>query len=250
MSSALIGLQVSLTFPLIGLYFMISHNWFFLSACNKVDNKPSLAQVNISPNFCSLALPCCWKVEWIDIDVEYTMIKHKNLYGIKPWTFIQPGSWNQPWHWHSPEICGACLWKAQHSSERHGQNILTHRDLCTGAVAELVTLIERRKMMKTLAWRPWPFSGRAGSPGWNYDWYSSLSTAVVVAQTHVVKHADEAANAHQIFIRPGKAALLVREDEIEGVEAITLHHGSLLSASPLALSLPTLIKLVGSLRTM
>lgn len=71
----------------------------------------------------------------------------------------------------------------------------------------------------------------------------------MVAQTHVVKHADEAANAHQIFIRPGKAAPLVREDEIEGVEAITLHHGSLLSVSPLALSLLTLIKLVGSLRT-
>lgn len=133
MRSALIGFQFSLTFPLIGRYFMVSRNWFFLLACNKVDNKPSLSQVNISSHFCSFALPrCCWKVEWIDIDVEYATIKHKNLYGIKPWTFIQPGRWNQPWHWH----IGAFLWKAQHSSEWHGQKILMHTDLCTGAVAE------------------------------------------------------------------------------------------------------------------
>lgn len=104
--------------------------------------------------------------------------------------------------------------------------------------------------MKTMACLPWLPSGRAGSPGRKYGWHSSLSTAVVVVQTQVVKHADEAANAHQIFIRPGKAVPLVREDEIEGAEAITLHHRSLLSLSLLLLSLPMLKKLRGSLETM
>lgn len=42
-------------------------------------------------------------------------------------------------------------------------------------------------------------------------------------RTQVVKHADEAANAYQIFIRPGEAVQLVKEDEIEGAGAITLH---------------------------
>ena len=40
------------------------------------------------------------------------------------------------------------------------------------------------------------------------------SAAVAVVRTQVVKHADEAANAHQIFIRPGEAVQLVKEDEI------------------------------------
>lgn len=77
---------------------------------------------------------------------------------------------------------------------------------------------------------------------------TAASAAVVVVQTQVVKHADEAANAHQIFIRPGKAAPLVRKDEIEGAEAITLHHRTLLSLSPLLLS--QLKKLRGSLEAM
>lgn len=51
--------------------------------------------------------------------------------------------------------------------------------------------------------------------GWKESWYSSLSTGVAVARTQVVKHADEAANAYQIFIRPGEAVQLVKEDEIE-----------------------------------
>lgn len=104
--------------------------------------------------------------------------------------------------------------------------------------------------MKTLACLSWLSSGRAGSPARKYGWHSSLSTAVVVVQTQVVKHADEAANAYQIFIRPGKAVPLVREDEIEGAEAVTLHHRSLLSLSLLLLSLPMLKKLRGSLETM
>lgn len=72
----------------------------------------------------------------------------------------------------------------------------------------------------------------------------------MVVQAQVVKHADEAANAHQIFIRPGKAVPLVKEDEIEGAEAITLHHCSLLSLSLLLPSLPILKKLRGSLEIM
>lgn len=103
--------------------------------------------------------------------------------------------------------------------------------------------------MKTWAYIPSLSSERAGSPGRKYGWHSSPSTAVVVVQTQVVKHADEAANAHQIFIRPGKA-VLVREDEIEGAEAITFHHRSLLSLSLLLLSLPMLKKVRGSLETM
>lgn len=39
-------------------------------------------------------------------------------------------------------------------------------------------------------------------------------------RTRVVKHADEAANAHQIFIGAGEAVQLVKEDEIEGAGAI------------------------------
>lgn len=48
------------------------------------------------------------------------------------------------------------------------------------------------------------------------SWCSSLSTGVTVAQTKVVKHADEAANAYQIFIRPGEAVQLVKEDGKDG----------------------------------
>lgn len=55
--------------------------------------------------------------------------------------------------------------------------------------------------------------------GWKENWYSSLSTSVAVARTQVVKHADEAGNAYQIFIRPGEAVQLVKEDEIEGAGA-------------------------------
>ena len=43
---------------------------------------------------------------------------------------------------------------------------------------------------------------------------AASSAAVAVVRTQVVKHADEAANAHQIFIRPGEAVQLVKEDEI------------------------------------
>lgn len=51
--------------------------------------------------------------------------------------------------------------------------------------------------------------------GWKESWYSSLSSGVAVARTQVVTHADEAANAYQIFIRPGEAVQLVKDDEIE-----------------------------------
>lgn len=57
--------------------------------------------------------------------------------------------------------------------------------------------------------------------GWKESWYSSLSTGVAVARTQVVKHADEAANAYQIFIRPGEAVQLVKEDEIERGRSIS-----------------------------
>lgn len=162
MCLALIGLQFSLTFPLIGLYFMVSHNWFFLFACNKADNKPSLAQVNISSHFCSFALPCCWKVEWIDIDVEYAMIKHQNLYGVKPWTFIQPGSWNQPWHWHRPRSV-VLLYEKLSTVQNDTVKTFWCTEICAMVVLQkghLLPLIERRKMLKTLAWWPWPFPGR------------------------------------------------------------------------------------------
>lgn len=76
-----------------------------------------------------------------------------------------------------------------------------------------------------------------------------LSAAVVVVQAQVVKHADEAANGHQIFIRPGKAAPLVREDEIEGADTITLCHRSLLSLSPLVPPLLKPTEIGGSLKT-
>lgn len=104
--------------------------------------------------------------------------------------------------------------------------------------------------MKTLAYLPWLSSGKAGSPGRKYGWHSSLSTAVVVVQTQVVKHADEAANAHQIFIRPGKAVPLVREDEIEGGRS---NHfaPSLTSFTLTAAAVSSVLKkLRGSLETM
>lgn len=55
---------------------------------------------------------------------------------------------------------------------------------------------------------PWPFCGRPRSPRWSYGWCSGLSAAAALVQAQVVKHADEAANGHQIFIRPGTAAPL------------------------------------------
>lgn len=54
-------------------------------------------------------------------------------------------------------------------------------------------------------------------------------TAVVALRTQVVKHADEAANDYQIFIRRGEAVQLVKENEAEGAGAVTSY--SLLSLS-------------------
>ena len=39
---------------------------------------------------------------------------------------------------------------------------------------------------------------------------AAASTTAVIAQNQVVKHADEAANKYQIFIRPGVAVQLVK----------------------------------------
>lgn len=66
-------------------------------------------------------------------------------------------------------------------------------------------------------------SGTTGSVGESRVATAENSTTVAVVRTQVVKHADEAANAYQIFIRPGEAVQLVKEDEIEGVRAVTLH---------------------------
>lgn len=57
----------------------------------------------------------------------------------------------------------------------------------------------------------------------------AASTAVAVVETQVVKHADEEANAYQIFIRPGEAVQLVKEDEIGGAGAVTSYSFSSLS---------------------
>lgn len=43
---------------------------------------------------------------------------------------------------------------------------------------------------------------------------TAACTSVAVAWAQVVKDADEAANAYQIFIRPGESAQLVKKDEI------------------------------------
>lgn len=50
----------------------------------------------------------------------------------------------------------------------------------------------------------------------------AVCTRVAVVQTQVVKRADEAANAYQIFIRPGEAVGLAKEDETEGAGTVTL----------------------------
>lgn len=65
--------------------------------------------------------------------------------------------------------------------------------------------------------------GEQRKRGWERTAGTAAATVLRLYGPQVVKHADEAANAYQIFIRAGEPVQLVREDEIVGAGAVTLH---------------------------